>query len=87
MAGSPDYKIYMGKDYIGCFKDVSHAEIFCEAMQQGDHIHGCNAIEFRDGHGAKAMIKRYPKLTKITVEDEEHWTAVEISADLESVEE
>ena len=86
MAGSPDYKVYMGrKTYIACFKDLCHAEIFCEAMQQDDYL--IDFIEIRDGHRVKDMVKRYPKLTKITVEDEEHWTAVEISADLESAEE
>lgn len=84
MAGSPDYKIYMGKDYIGCFKDVVHAYIFCEAMQQDHHFQiGSDSIEVRDGHRVKDMIRRYPKLTKVTVEDKEHWTAVEISEEKE----
>ena len=71
MAGSPDYKVYMGKAYIGCFKDLAHAYIFCEAMQQGDHL--IDSIEVRDGHRVKNMIRRYPKLTKIAVGEEGHW--------------
>lgn len=77
MAGSPDYKIYMDKAYIGCFKDLVHACIFCEAMQQGNHL--IDSIEVRDGHRVKNMIRRYPKLTKVFVSPEEHCTATDIA--------
>ena len=86
MAGAPKYKLYHGPQYIGCFKDADHAELFCEAMQKAGKITG--ELTIRNGHTKASIELRYkaifgmPKveIDKAVVVDEPDHTAVEITA-------
>ena len=100
MAGAPRYKLYHGPQYIGCFKDADHAELFCEAMQTQNRIYK-GPLTIRDGHSKADIELTYSqagpvgpsskdgrfftaKLDKAVVVDEPDHTAVEITAEADT---
>lgn len=49
MAQSPKYKVYRGKDYIGCVKDATDAAVLVSIQTDGEVRLGHKRVLWREG--------------------------------------
>lgn len=49
MAASPKYKIYRGKEYVGCVKDATDAAVLVSVQTDGEVRLGHSFVLWREG--------------------------------------
>lgn len=54
MAQSPKYKVYKGKEYIGCVKDATDAAVLVSVQEAGEVRLGHSFVLWREGKDGRA---------------------------------